>query len=456
MKPNLWMLMTIASLTAAQAEPIHVPYTSFYLPNGLHVILHEEHTVPMVSVNIWYHVGSSREKPGRTGFAHLFEHIMFEGSAHVPEGKFDEWLEAAGAKNNGSTSTDRTNYWMDLPSNALDLALFLESDRMGYLLQSLTPESVEGQRQVVMNERRQNYENEPYGLASILIAENLYPPDHPYHWPTIGSKEDLQAATFDDVVEFFQSYYGPQNAGLAIAGDIDLEQTRQAVEKWFGEIPAGPAVPPLAPPAVYLTAEKRLVMQDKVQLPRLYMTWSTPAAFHPGDAECDILANLLAGSKNSRLYKRLVYEQQLAQDVAAYQFSSRLASEFLIVATARQGHSLTELEKIIQEEVDRIRTQEADSREVQRTVNQVEAQFLENLENVGGFSGKADLLNRYFYLTGIPDYFNEDLQRYRSIDTSDVRAVANRYLRDDGRVVLSVVPLGHPELAAQAAKEEQQ
>ncbi len=448
--------MTIASLTAAQAEPIRVPYTSFYLPNGLHVILHEEHTVPMVSVNIWYHVGSSREKPGRTGFAHLFEHIMFEGSAHVPEGKFDEWLEAAGAKNNGSTSTDRTNYWMDLPSNALDLALFLESDRMGYLLQSLTPESVEGQRQVVMNERRQNYENEPYGLASILIAENLYPPDHPYHWPTIGSMEDLQAATFDDVVEFFQSYYGPQNAGLAIAGDIDLEQTRQAVEKWFGEIPAGPAVPPLAPPAVYLTAEKRLVMQDKVQLPRLYMTWSTPAAFHPGDAECDILASLLAGGKNSRLYKRLVYEQQLAQDVAAYQFSSRLASEFLIVATARQGHSLTELEKIIQEEVDRLRTQEADSREVQRTVNQVEAQFLENLENVGGFSGKADLLNRYFYLTGIPDYFNEDLQRYRSLETSDVRAVANRYLRDDGRVVLSVVPLGHPELAAQAAKEEQQ
>lgn len=456
MKPNLWMLMTIASLTAAQAEPIRVPYTSFYLPNGLHVILHEEHTVPMVSVNIWYHVGSSREKPGRTGFAHLFEHIMFEGSAHVPEGKFDEWLEAAGAKNNGSTSTDRTNYWMDLPSNALDLALFLESDRMGYLLQSLTPESVEGQRQVVMNERRQNYENEPYGLASILIAENLYPPDHPYHWPTIGSMEDLQAATFDDVVEFFQSYYGPQNAGLAIAGDIDLEQTRQAVEKWFGEIPAGPAVPPLAPPAVYLTAEKRLVMQDKVQLPRLYMTWSTPAAFHPGDAECDILASLLAGGKNSRLYKRLVYEQQLAQDVSAYQFSSRLASEFLIVATARQGHSLTELEKIIQEEVDRLRTQEADSREVQRTVNQVEAQFLENLENVGGFSGKADLLNRYFYLTGIPDYFNEDLQRYRSLETSDVRAVANRYLRDDGRVVLSVVPLGHPELAAQAAKEEQQ
>lgn len=456
MKPNLWMLMTIASLTAAQAEPIRVPYTSFYLPNGLHVILHEEHTVPMVSVNIWYHVGSSREKPGRTGFAHLFEHIMFEGSAHVPEGKFDEWLEAAGAKNNGSTSTDRTNYWMDLPSNALDLALFLESDRMGYLLQSLTPESVEGQRQVVMNERRQNYENEPYGLASILIAENLYPPDHPYHWPTIGSMEDLQAATFDDVVEFFQSYYGPQNAGLAIAGDIDLEQTRQAVEKWFGEIPAGPAVPPLAPPAVYLTAEKRLVMQDKVQLPRLYMTWSTPAAFHPGDAECDILASLLAGGKNSRLYKRLVYEQQLAQDVAAYQFSSRLASEFLIVATARPGHSLTELEKIIQEEVDRLRTQEADSREVQRTVNQVEAQFLENLENVGGFSGKADLLNRYFYLTGIPDYFNEDLQRYRSLETSDVRAVANRYLRDDGRVVLSVVPLGHPELAAQAAKEEQQ
>jgi zinc protease len=414
----------------------------------LNVILHEDHSTPTVSVNIYYHVGSGREKPGRTGFAHLFEHIMFEGSGHVPEGKFDEWLEAAGGDNNGSTNTDRTNYWENIPSSALELALFLESDRMGYLLNAMSPEKVDGQREVVKNERRQSYENRPYGMASIMISENLFPPDHPYHWPTIGSMEDLTAASYEDVVEFFKKYYTSNNASLVIAGDIDPVKTKVLVEKWFNEVPAGPPVSPLDPPVAFLAQEKRLMMEDKVQLPRLYVCWLTPANFIPGDAELDVLANILARGKNSRLYKRLVYELQIAQDVSAFQASAQLASSFFVIATARAGHTLSELEKVIQEEINRIKTGLPSAREVQRAVNQYEASFLDRLERVGGFGGKADLLNSYFTQTGNPDYFNEDLARYKALDPNDILAVAQTYLRDDGRVVLSVVPQGKKELAA--------
>jgi len=434
----------------AQPSRITVPYTRFVLPNGLNVILHEDHSTPTVSANVWYHVGSGREKPGRTGFAHLFEHIMFEGSGHVPEGKFDEWLEAAGGENNGSTTEDRTNYWENVPSNALELALFLESDRMGYLLAAMSPAKVDGQRDVVKNERRQSYENRPYGMASIVIDENLFPPDHPYHWPTIGSMEDLSAASFEDVVEFFKRYYGPNNASLVIAGDIDPIQTKGLVEKWFSDVPAGEAVPPLDAPAAFLSQEKRVVLEDKVQLPRLYLCWITPALFAPGDAELDILANILAGGKDSRLYKRLVYELQIAQDVSAFQDSRRLASTFQIIATARSGHPLSELERVIQEEINRIKGEPPKAREVQRAVNQYEASFLNRLERVGGFGGKADQLNSYFMHTGNPDYFNEDLARYKALDPNDIAAVALTYLRDDGRVVLSVVPQGRKDLAASA------
>ncbi|MBI2620400.1 MAG: insulinase family protein [Ignavibacteriales bacterium] len=428
-----------------------MPYTRFVLDNGLNVILHEDHSIPRVTVNVWYHVGSGREMPGRTGFAHLFEHVMFEGSGNVPEGKFDEWLEAAGGNNNGSTTPDRTNYFEDLPSSALELALFLESDRMGYLLDAMSPAKVDGQRDVVKNERRQRYENQPYGMVWVVVPRNLYPNDHPYSWSTIGSMEDLSAASYEDVVEFFKTYYAPNNASLVLAGDLNPEAARAMVQKWFAEIPKGRPVEPFDPPATFLGEEKRLMFEDRVQLPRLYMVWLTPALFTPGDAEMDLCASVLAGGKNSRLYKRLVYDLQIAQDVSAFQSSGGLSSSFWITATARAGHTLQELETIIQEEIDRLKAEQPEEREVARAVNQYEASFLDGLETSGR---KADQLNNYFMRTGNPDFFNEDLARYKAIDPGDIRAMVQTYLRDDARVILSIVPQGKKDLAAAQSKEE--
>lgn len=435
-------------ITQLSAQDIVVPYEQFTLPNGLNVILHKDNAIPRVSVNMWYHVGSGSEKPGRTGFAHLFEHILFEGSQHVPEGKFDQWLEAAGANNNGSTTEDRTNYYEDLPSNALDLALFLESDRMGFLTQSLKPTTVDGQRDVVKNERRQSYENRPYGKASLELPALLYPKDHPYSWTVIGSMEDLSAASHQDVVDFFTLYYAPGNASLSIAGDIDLKETRAAVEKWFSDVPAGKPVSKINPPAAGLTEEKRIVLEDKVQLPRIMMVWLSPAAYIPGNAEMDLVANLLTGGKNSRLYKRLVYELQLAQNVFAYQDSKKFSSEFMLVATARPGVTLTQLEKVIQEEIDKLKSENPQERELQRVKNQYESGFISQIESAGGFSGKANQLNQYYYYTGNPDYFNEDLQRYKAVGISDISAAARLYLKDNARVVMSIVPEGKTDLAA--------
>jgi len=448
-KTFVWLALLGAAALAQEAK-IAVPYSYFVLPNGLRVILHEDHSTPTVSVNMWYHAGSAREKPGRTGFAHLFEHILFEGSGHVAEGDFDNFLEAAGGNNNGSTTSDRTNYYETIPSNALELALFLESDRMGYLLEAMSPAKVDGQRDVVKNERRQRYENTPYGLAFPTLGENLYPADHPYHWPTIGYMEDLSAASYDDVAEFFKKYYAPNNASLVIAGDIDPVQTRAAVEKWFADVKRGAVVPPQATPAAYLAEEKRLVLEDRVQLPRLYMAWLTPQNFAPGDAELDLLSNVLAGGRNSRLYKRLVYDLQIAQDVAAFQNSSRLSSSFIIFATARSGHSLNEIEKVIQEEINQLKAEPPADRELQRAVNQYEASFLRRLESV---DTKADQLNGYFMLTGNPDYFNEDLARYKAVAPKDLRAVTLTFLRDEGRIILSVVPQGKKEMAATKAMD---
>ncbi|HEY6509183.1 MAG TPA: pitrilysin family protein, partial [Vicinamibacterales bacterium] len=309
---------------AAPRATIEVPFRQFRLANGLNVILHRDASVPIVSVNVWYHVGSGNERPGRTGFAHLFEHLMFEGSKNVKEGEFDRLLESAGGNNNGSTTNDRTNYVIDVPANALELALFLESDRMGYLLDAMSPERVDGQRDVVKNERRQSYENRPYGMASLELDKMLWPANHPYSWPTIGHMEDLTAASHDDVVQFFKTYYAPNNASLVIAGDIDLGEARRLVEKWFSEIPRGPEVPPIVPPAATLDSVKKHTITDRVQLPRLYMAWHTPPIYAPGDAAMDIAASLLTGGKNARLYRRLVYDLQIAQDVSAFQQSQGL------------------------------------------------------------------------------------------------------------------------------------
>ena len=417
-----------------------MPYRQFQLPNGLNVILHQDKTVPVVAVNVWYHVGSANEKPGRTGFAHLFEHLMFEGSKHVPEGQFDILLEAAGANNNGSTTNDRTNYVIDVPTNALELALYLESDRMGYLLDAMPPEQVNSQRDVVKNERRQSYENRPYGMASLEIDKMLWPAGHPYSWPVIGYMEDLTAASQQDVVEFFKKYYAPNNASLVIAGDIDFDRTRALVEKWFGELPRGAVVEPVAPPPAMLTGVKRQTITDQVSLPRLYLAWLTPRYFAPGDATLDLVSSILTGGKNSRLYKRLVYEDQIAQDVSSFQSSSALGSSYLIIATARRGRTAAELQKAIDEEIDRLRREPPDAREMQRALNQIEASFYRRMERVGGFSGKADQLNAYYFAGGGPDFFAEDLARYTSLTASDLQAAVVRWLPRERRVELVVEP----------------
>jgi zinc protease len=434
------LLAASVSLGAQQRPALSVPFTQFKLPNGLNVILHRDASVPTVSVNIWYHVGSANERPGRTGFAHLFEHVMFEGSMHVPEGSFDTWLEAAGGNNNGSTSNDRTNYYEDLPANALELALFLESDRMGFLLDDKAPDKINGQRDVVKNEKRQSVDNQPYGQAFIELPAMLYPANHPYSWSTIGSMEDLTAASFEDVARFFRTYYVPSNASLVIAGDIDIAATRKIVEKWFSDVPAGKPVPPLSVPTPVLDGVKKKTITDRVQLPRLYLSWHTPALLKPGDAELDILSNLLSGGKNSRLYRRLVYEMQIAQDVNAAQQSQALSSSYLIVATARPGESLDKIQAVIDEELDKLRTTPPEPREMTRALNQIEANFYRGMERVGGFGGKANQLNSYFKAAGEPDYFQKDLDRYRAVTAADIKAVVEKYLPKDRRVELSVVP----------------
>ncbi len=436
------LLLFAAAPVAQQPAPLQVPHQKFRLANGLTVILHRDTSVPLVAVNLWYHVGSANERPGRTGFAHLFEHLMFEGSKHVKEGEFDTLLEAAGGNNNGSTSNDRTNYVIDIPSNALELALFLESDRMGYLLDTMTPERVDGQRDVVKNERRQSYENRPYGMASIELDRMLWPADHPYSWPTIGEMADLSAASHADVAEFFKKYYVPANASLVIAGDIDFDRTRALVEKWFGEFPASPPVEPVAPPAALLTGVKRKALTDRVSLPRLYLSWLTPRLYAPGDAALDVAAAVLSDGKNSRLFKRLVYDTQMAQDVSASQSSGALGSSFTIVATARPGRTLAQIQAAIDEELERLRREPPTPREVQRAVNGVEASFYRSMERVGGFYGKADQLNAYHAAGGGADYFAEDLARYTSLTASDVQSAIVDWLPVDRRVELVVEPEG--------------
>jgi len=422
---------------------LRVPYTTFTLPNGLEVILHEDHSLPVVAVNTWYHVGSADERPGRTGFAHLFEHIMFMGSQHVPTGEFDRLLEAAGADNNASTTEDRTNYYESGPSNALSLMLWLDADRMGFLLPEITVEKVDIQRGVVQNERRQSYENRPYGLAEENILERLYPSDHPYHWPVIGSMADLSAATLEDVRGFFRTYYAPNNATLAIAGDITPRDARRLAERYFGDITRAPAPTRTPPPPVTLAADVHAVLEDRVQVPRVYDAWHTIKAFAEGDAALDVLANVLAGGRSSRLYRRLVYELQIATDVVAFQDGGRIDGKFELWATARPGHDLTELQRVIEEELKRLAEQGPTAREVARAQNTFEAQFLSRMERVGG---KADQLNFYNYFVGTPDYFQRDLDRYRAVSAADVQAATRRYLVDAHRVVLSVVPQGKPEL----------
>lgn len=427
---------------------IDIPFTGFVLENGLNVLVHEDRSLPLASVNLWYHVGSKNERPGRTGFAHLFEHVMFEGSAHVEGGAFDQLLESAGGVNNGSTTTDRTNYWENVPSNALELALWLEADRMGFLLEAMTQEKLDVQRDVVKNERRQSYENRPYGLAFETVLGALYPPDHPYHWPVIGSMEDLSAATLDDVRGFFRTYYAPNNASLAVAGDVDAREVRERVEHWFGDIPSGPPVPPVVVPGAALDSAPRVVLEDDVSLPRLYLAWRAPRHFTPEDAVLELLASVLADGKGSRLYRRLVYDERVAQDVSAFQHGGEVDGSFFVMVTARPGVGLAGLERAVREEVARVASLGVTDEEVERALARVESAFVEALERVGGFGGKADRLNEYHVMAGGAGFAPRDLARFHAVAPRDLADAARRRLVAPHGVTLSVVPRGRRDLAA--------
>ena len=410
------------------------------LDNGLAVLVHEDHTCPLVAVNLWYHVGSKNERTGRTGLAHLFEHLMFEGSAHHDSGYFQP-LQAAGAVLNGSTNPDRTNYWEVVSTGAVELALWMESDRMGYLLPALSEAKFANQRDVVLNERRQNYENRPYGRASMALLAALYPPSHPYHWMTIGSADDLRAATLDEVRAFFAAHYHPGNASLAIAGAIEPARAFDLAAHYFSEIPRGPEVGRVDAPA-FTPASRRLVLEDRVELPRLYLAWHGPAMFAADDAELDLLADLLGSGKTSRLYRALIYERRLATEVAAFQQSRELAGYFQIVATAAPGHTLDELEEGIVREIGRLAAEGPTETELARVMAQAEAQFVYRLQTVGGFGGKSDQLNAYNVFVGDPSFFERDLARYQSVTREQIVSVARRYLQADARVAVSVVPAG--------------
>jgi zinc protease len=429
---------------AAKPAPLQVPelkFEKYKLDNGLEIILSEDHRLPMVAVNLWYHVGPANELPARTGFAHLFEHMMFEGSKHVASNAHDRYLEAAGASEiNGSTEFDRTNYYETLPSNQLELALWLESDRMGYLPDKLDQANLSNQQDVVRNERRQSLENAPYGVVEEALFHQLFPKEHPYYGDVIGSHADIQAAKLEDVRNFFKLYYAPNNASLAIVGDFDTENARELVEKYFGPLKRGEDVPRIQARTPPITAERRTVVQDNVQLPRVYMGWLTSPIFKPGDAEAELAATILGGGKSSRLYKKLVYEKQIAQDVTVSQQSLMLGSVFELQATAKSGTTPEELEKAIGVELDAFRKEGPTTAELTRARNVVESRIIAGLETLGGSGGVADRLNGYNHYLGTPDFLAGDIARYENSTTEAIRAFAQVQLNGNQRAVVYGLP----------------
>jgi zinc protease len=424
----VWLTMT--------APKIDIPFERYVLANGLRVILHVDRSSPLVAVNVRYHVGSKDEKPGRTGFAHLFEHLMFMGSKHAPYPSFDALMEAWGGHNNGTTNNDRTNYYEVGPANLLETFLWLEADRLATLPEVISAEELEKQRKVVQNERRQSYENRPYGKAQLLLPEALYPAGHPYRWPTIGSHEDLQAAKVEDVREFFQRFYVPANASIVIAGDFEPAQARALVEKYFGWQPLRPVPAKGTASVPVLARDKLLQAEDRVALPRLYLSWHSPALFAPGDADLDLGAAILGSGKSSRLYRTLVFEKHLAQDVMAYQSSMQLGGQFTIQATAKPGHTLDELARVIDEELARLRTEGPTAEEVEAARNKQLADFYRGIDSL---EQRADLLNHYEQLFGDPGGFGRDLARYGAVTPASVKQALAR-VTGQGKVVLRVTP----------------
>jgi len=428
-----------AAKPAADQDP-KIPFEKYTLDNGLEVILIQDNRVPLVATSVWYHVGSGYEVPGKSGFAHLFEHMLFQGSEHVGSDKHFEILKNVGAVNvNGSTNSDRTNYFEMVPSNQLETALWLESDRMGYLLPMLTKPSLDNQIDVVRNERRQNYDNQPYGKALFAVAEMLYPEGHPYRHLTIGRHEDLTSASLDDVKNFFKTWYVPSNATLTITGDFDKDQAKALVQKWFGSFPkaAKPVPVPVAAPVV--KKQRREIKDEFAKLRRVEWAWVSPAFFTPGDAELDLLAAVLAGNEAARLERLLVVEKQLAQAVNVYQASGGFSSTFQVQVLLRSDADLATVEKLVEAELARVRTEPVSAKELKRAVTRYEALSIQSLEDLLARGERLQLYNHY---TGDPDRITWDLDRYRKATPEAVRDMAKQVLDPAHAVELVTLPGG--------------
>jgi zinc protease len=439
---GLWPSLVLGA--AADMKLPEIPFQKHVLANGLTLVVHEDHKAPIVAVNVWYHVGSKNEKPGKTGFAHLFEHLMFNGSENFNDDYF-KVLEKLGATDlNGTTNEDRTNYFQNVPVSALDTVLWMESDRMGHLLGVIDQAKLDEQRGVVQNEKRQG-ENEPYGRVEELVQTAVYPKGHPYSWTVIGSMEDLNAASLDDVKDWFKTYYGPQNAVLVVAGDVKAAEVKAKVERYFGDIPPGP---PIAKHDVWIakrTGEHRQTLQDRVPQARIYKVWNTPQWGAPEDDDLDLAARILATGKSSRLFKRLVYDDQIATDVRVYQGSSEIGSTFVVQATARPGGDLVAVEKALDEEMARFLRDGPTAEEVERAKTDRLAGFVRGVERIGGFGGKSDVLAQSQVWGGRPDFYRARLERVKAAGAGEVWETAKRWL-SDGVYVLEVHPF--PELAA--------
>jgi zinc protease len=435
---------------AAAADSIRIPFETYKLANGLTVILSVDKATPTIAVDIWYHVGSKNEVPGRTGFAHLFEHVMFTGSAHAPYGTHDKLTGGIGGTNNGSTNNDRTNYYETVPANYLEAELWLEADRMGWLLDTLDIGKLNAQRDVVKNERRQRVDNQPYGRVFEINSAAVYPKNHPYSWSVIGSMEDLSAASEDDVKDFFRLYYAPNNATLAVVGDFDPVQAKAWIAKYFNDIPQGKPMQRPVVPLGKLDAEKRLVYEDRVQIPRLYIQWPTVGVRNDDDYALSVLASILSGPRTARLTKALVYDSQAASSVAAFESSNEDVGEFSVIVSPRPGHTLTELEVAVDQVLQRMKSEGPTPEEMQKSTSSLELNFLRGLESN---LGKANQLIDGAVFHGDPGYFKIDYQKTMAVTAADVKRVANQYLTN-GRVVLSVVPKGKKDQAAKAAESQ--
>lgn len=407
---------------------LNIPYKKYKLANGLEIILYANNSLPFTAVNLWYRAGSANEIAGKTGLAHLFEHMMFQGSKNVAKEMHFKYIQEAGGSLNASTSFDRTNYFEKLPANELELALWLESDRMGYFLDALDQTKLENQKSVVLNERLERYDNQPYGLAWEKLISNIYSVEHPYNWPTIGFTADIKGYTLDDVRNFFIKYYSPSNATMVIAGNMNVQKTISLIEKYFSDIRAdgNPVIPESI--SSKRSKEKIIVYEDKVNLERIYLAWNSVNAFETDDANLDLLSDILTGSKNARLTRKLLYELEIVQDVNSMQFSGKYGGHFMIVATAKPGKSLDDIKKIIFDEIDFISNATINERELTRSKNVITSNFIYSLQNIDTV---ADLLNLYNFYLGEPNSFNFDLNRYINTESQDVTNAAAKYLKNN-------------------------